>query len=209
MTTGLFVSLDGIDGCGKSTQGRRLADWLAEKGHHVVTCRDPGGTPLGEQIRDLLLHRRDVAISRRAEMLLYMASRAQLVDEIIKPALESGHTVVADRYLLANVVYQGYGGGLDVDELWEVGRVATGGLFPDLTLVLDLDPSLAAERRNRSPDRLEGEPADFHRRVREGFLAEARRCAPAVRVIEATGSVDQVWERLQREVAAFLAGQGG
>lgn len=209
MNTGLFLSLDGIDGCGKSTQGRLLAEWFVERDHKVVTCCDPGSTALGERLRELLLGSQSVSISRRAEMLLYMASRAQLVEEIIKPALESGQTVIADRFLLANVAYQGYGGGLNVDSLWEVGRVATDALVPDLTFVLDLEPHLAAQRRAGNPDRLEREPADFHQRVREGFLAEAKKQAEAIRVIDATGPIEQVQRCLQSEVEMYLAGQGG
>lgn len=208
MTTGHFFSLDGIDGCGKSTQARLLAQWLAERGHNVVTCRDPGSTKLGERLRDLLLNSRSTPIGRRAEMLLYMASRAQLVDEVIKPALEAGRTVVADRFLLANVVYQGYGGGLEVARLWDVGRVATDGLLPDLTFVLDLDPQLALARRQTTPDRLEREPDDFHRRVRDGFVEEARKNPSTMRLVDASGSIDEVQAALRRELAAFLAGQG-
>jgi dTMP kinase len=206
MTSGLFLSLDGIDGCGKSTQARMLAQWLAGKGHDVVACRDPGSTDLGERLRELLLNSRSTPIGRRAEMLLYMASRAQLVDEVIRPALERGQTVVADRFLLANVVYQGYGGGLDVARLWEVGRVATDGITPQLTFVLDVDPQLALSRRTGTPDRLESEPDDFHCRVREGFVAEARKNLKTMRLIDASRTIDEVQAELRREVEAFLAG---
>ena len=140
----MFLSIDGGDGTGKSTQVALLADWLRSRGHDLVTCRDPGSTPLGEAVRAILLDRHDLHIHRRSEMLLYMAARSQMVEEIIRPALEQGKTVVSDRYLLANVVYQGYGGGLDVPTLWEVGRIATGGLMPDLTIVLDVPPEVAA-----------------------------------------------------------------
>src|SRR5260370_40633024 len=120
--------------------------WLGERGQIVVAGRDPGSTPLGEAVRSLLLDRSDLAINRRAEAFLYMAARAQLVDQVIRPALDRGETVVCDRYLLANVVYQGHAGGLDVDELWRVGQLATGGLEPDLTFVLDIGPEVAAKR---------------------------------------------------------------
>ena len=128
--TPLFLSIDGCDGTGKSTQMELLTGWLTSSGHDVVVCRDPGSTPLGEEVRGLLLDRADLQIHRRSEMLLYMAARAQLVEEIIRPALESGKTVVSDRYLLANVVYQGHAGGLDVETLWEVGRIATDSVSP-------------------------------------------------------------------------------
>ena len=171
----MFLSIDGGDGTGKSTQVELLGQWLREQGRDVVACRDPGSTPLGEAVRDILLDRHDLHIHRRSEMLLYMAARAQMVEEVIRPALEQGKTVLCDRYLLANVVYQGYGGGLDVATLWEVGRVATGGLMPDLTIVLDVPAEVAAARMARPLDRMEQQGAAFHARVREGFLAEAAR----------------------------------
>ena len=172
---GLFFSIDGGDGVGKSTQSELFRQWLRGQGREVVACRDPGSTQLGDAVREILLHRHDLAIHRRSEMLLYMAARAQMVEEIIRPALEQGKIVVSDRYVLANVVYQGYGGGLDVETLWQVGRVSTDGLMPDLTIVLDLPANAAAGRINRQLDRMEQQGAAFHTRVREGFLAEAAR----------------------------------
>ena len=151
----MFLSIDGGDGTGKSTQVELLGQWLRQRGHDVVACRDPGSTPLGEAVRSILLDRHDLHIDRRSEMLLYMAARSQMVEEVIRPALEQGKTVVSDRYLLANVVYQGHGGGLDVATLWEVGRVATGGLMPDLTIVLDVPAEVAAARMARPLDRME------------------------------------------------------
>src|SRR6186713_2549405 len=127
----MFFSFDGVDGAGKSTQMERFCLWLRQQGHEFVTCRDPGSTQLGERLRSILLEKSATPIDRRAEMLLYMASRAQLVEEVIRPALAAGKTVVCDRFLLANVVYQGHAGGLDVSSLWQVGAVATDGLSPD------------------------------------------------------------------------------
>ncbi len=181
----MFISLDGLDGAGKSTQAALLRDWLMKRGHDVVTCRDPGTTAVGEAIRNVLLDQRMSGMSRRAEMLLYMAARAQLVDEIIRPALEAGKTVISDRYLLANVVYQGHAGGLDVSALWDIGRLATGGLMPDLTIVLDLEPHTAAGRLKRSLDRMETQGDEFIRRLRTGFLAEAARDPQHIVVIDA------------------------
>src|SRR5262245_61466469 len=127
MARGVFLSLDGLDGTGKSTQCRLLADWLRARGHAVTECADPGGTAVGDVVRDLLLDRRR-RMSLPCEALLFMASRAQLVAEVVRPALDAGRVVVADRYLLANVVYQGHAGGLDPDALWQIGAFATGGL---------------------------------------------------------------------------------
>ena len=171
----MFYSIDGGDGVGKSTQIGLLCEWLRARGQEVVTCRDPGSTRLGEAVRELLLNRHDLEIHRRAEMLLYMAARAQMVEEVIRPALAAGKTVVCDRFLLANVVYQGYGGGLDVETLWQVGQIAVGGLMPDLTVVLDMPAKSAAGRIARELDRMEKQGAAFHARVRDGFLAEAAR----------------------------------
>lgn len=171
----MFFSIDGGDGAGKSTQAELLREWLRCEGHDVVACRDPGSTRLGEAVRGILLDRHDLDIHRRSEMFLYMAARTQMVEEVIRPALEQGKTVVSDRFLLANVCYQGYGGGLDVATLWEVGRVATDGILPDLTIVLDLPSLTAAGRIDRPLDRMEQQGEAFHARVREGFLAEAAR----------------------------------
>lgn len=194
----MFISIDGGDGCGKTTQAALLAEWLRARGRAVVTCRDPGSTPLGEAVRDILLRRHDLRIGRTAEMLLYMAARAQMVEEVIRPALAQGKTVLADRYLLANVAYQGHGGGLDAPTLWEVGRVATGGLMPELTIVLDVPPEVAASRLQRDRDRMEMQGDAFHARVRQGFLDEAARQPGRVMVIDASGSVEQVQEAIRR-----------
>src|SRR5216683_6552447 len=151
MPRSLFISLDGLDGTGKSTQCRLLAEWLRHQGHEVVECADPGGTAVGDAIREILLGRKhDMALP--CEALLFMASRAQLTAEVIRPALDAGRDVVADRYLLANVVYQGHAGGLDPEQLWEIGRLATGGLQPDLTVVLDLPVETALARRRGTAD---------------------------------------------------------
>ena len=196
----MFLSIDGGDGSGKSTQVELLCQWLHEQGRKVVACRDPGSTQLGEAVRNLLLDRHDLQINRRSEMLLYMAARSQMVEEVIRPALAQGKTVVSDRYLLANVAYQAYGGGLDVAARWEVGRVATAGLMPDLTIVLDVPPEIAAARMARPLDRMEKQGAAFHARVREGFLAEAARAPEKIVVLSAAGSIDDVQAEIRKIV---------
>jgi dTMP kinase len=200
----MFLSIDGGDGAGKSTQIGLLCQWLRAAGHDLVACRDPGSTPLGEAVREILLHRHDLKIDRRSEMFLYMAARAQMVDQTIRPALAAGKTVVSDRYLLANVVYQGYGGGLDVDALWEVGRMATADLLPDMTIVLDVSPETAARRLARQRDRMELQGDAFHARVREGFLAEARRQPDRIVVVSAEGPIDAVQVEIRQHVARIL-----
>ncbi|MEE9602196.1 MAG: dTMP kinase [Thermoguttaceae bacterium] len=200
----MFFSIDGGDGTGKSTQIKLFCQWLGELGHQVVACRDPGSTPLGEAVRELLLHRHDLEIDRHSEMFLYMAARAQMVRQIIRPALAEGKTVLADRYLLANVVYQGYGGGLDVETLWEVGRVATAGLLPELTIVLDLSAQAAASRLSGRPDRMEKQGDAFHRRVRDGFLAEAAREPERIVVIDASAPIEEVQAEIRKAAGRVL-----
>jgi dTMP kinase len=198
-----FISLDGLDGAGKSTQCRLLAAWLRGRNWAVTECTDPGGTALGAQLRTMLLNYRG-AMDLSCEALLFMASRAQLVAEVIRPALAAGHAVLSDRFLLANVVYQGHAGGIDPDRLWDVGRFAVGGLEPDLTLVLDLPLEESLARRKSSADRLESRDPAYHARVRAGFLREAERHPERIRVIDARGSVDAVQLQLRGEVQRFF-----
>jgi len=201
---GMFLSLDGIDGTGKSTQLRLLADWLRSLRRSVVACADPGGTAIGDALRAIVLdHRQEISLP--CEALVFMASRAELVARVIRPALAAGEIVISDRFLLANVVYQGYGGGLDVDELWRAGRLSTGGLQPELTLVLDLPIETAAARRaQQQPDRLERRDPAYHDRVRRGFLAEARQRPDRIRVIDAGAPPEIVQERIRAEVEPIL-----
>jgi dTMP kinase len=201
MPRGPFISLDGLDGTGKSTQCRLLADWLRRRGFQVTECADPGGTAIGDVLRDLLLHHRQ-EMSLSCEALLFMASRAQLTAEIIRPALEAGRAVVSDRYLLANVVYQGHAGGLEPQQLWEVGRLATGGLEPDLTVVLDLPVQAAQTRRTGTPDRMESRALAYHEKVRAGFRAEAERRSERIRLVDASQSVEVV----HQQICALAAG---
>lgn len=202
---GLFVALDGPDGGGKTTQAARLADWLRDLGHDVVACREPGGTPVGERLREILLDRGTVGLSVRAEMLLYMACRAQLVESVIRPALARGQMVVSDRYLLASVVYQGCAGGLPVDEVWQVGRAATGGLMPDLTLLLDVPPDVAAGRIGAPRDRIEDRPDTFREKVRAGFLAALKSYPAPIVLVDGSADPGAVAARLQDEVQRALA----
>src|SRR6185295_18009905 len=188
----MFLSFDGIDGAGKSTQISLLADWLRAKGKEVVTCRDPGSTPLGEKLRALLLEHHGTAIHRRSEMLMYMTARAQLVEEVIRPALAAGKCVISDRYLLANVVYQAHAGGLSPEEVWQVGQITVAGIMPGLTFVLDLPASIAAARFNRAPDRMEAQGLEYMERVRQGFLLEAAKKPNDIVVVDASQSPQQI-----------------
>lgn len=203
MTRPLFLSLEGLDGTGKSTQCRLLADWLRGIDQSVVTCAEPGGTALGDLLRELLLHHPDPR-TPLSEALLFNASRAELVAKVIRPALAAGKTVISDRYVLSTVVYQGHAGGVDPDTLWQLGRIATGGLEPNLTIVLDLPPGAAQSRRNRPADRLESRGPEFHARVRAGFLAEAERSAERIRVIDASKSIEEVHRLIRFEVECVI-----
>jgi dTMP kinase len=194
---GRFIVLDGIDGAGKSSQIQPLVQWLKAGGRTVTTCRDPGSTPTGDAIRAILLDRHEIHLAPTSEMLLYMAARAQLVAEVIRPALARGEWVVSDRYLLANIVYQGHAGGLDPDVVRRVGAVATGGLVPDCVLVLDVDLATAARRLDRPLDKLENRGDEFRARLRAGYLAEAARDPERIAVIDAAAEPEVVAGRLR------------
>jgi len=201
----MFFSFDGIDGVGKTTQMRLFCDWLAERQLEVLTCRDPGSTPLGEQVREILLNSdENTPIGARSEMLLYMAARAQLVDEVLRPALAAGKTIVSDRYLLANIVYQGHAGGLDIEEVRGVGQVATEGLMPDCTFLLDMPPQAARQRMGDDLDRMESRGDEYRKRLREGFLQEADR-DNAIHVIDADRPVDIIQAEIRKTAAQLLA----
>lgn len=200
---GLFLVLDGLDGTGKSTQGRLLAEWLRGSDRQVTECRDPGGTTLGDRFRAFVLDK-SCEMTPATEAFLFMASRAELVHQVIRPALTKGHVVVCDRFLLATVVYQGHAGGLDVPTLWTMGELATGGLAPALTVVFDLPVDVAIERRGRDADRMESRDRTYHERVRAGFLNEAKRQPDRVRVIDASTDVATIQSQLRALVEPLL-----
>jgi dTMP kinase len=200
----VFFSFDGIDGAGKSTQIDLFCRWLRDRGHEVVQCRDPGTTPLGEAIREILLKREEIPLDVKAEMLLYMAARAQLVDEVIRPALAASKMVVSDRFLLANVVYQGHAGGLDSEEIWRIGRIATGGIEPTMTFVLDIPPEFAAARRTGPPDRLEKRGGDYRQRLRDGYLTEGARNPNRIVILDATRQIECLAAEIQDRVMRVI-----
>ncbi|MET8959601.1 dTMP kinase [Streptomyces sp. NPDC004074] len=172
-TDGFFIALEGGDGAGKSTQAEALAEWIRGKGHEVVLTREPGATPVGKRLRSILLDVSSAGLSHRAEALLYAADRAEHVDTVVRPALERGAVVISDRYIDSSVAYQGAGRDLSPTEIARINRWATNGLVPHLTVLLDVAPETARERFTEAPDRLESEPAEFHARVRSGFLTLA------------------------------------
>jgi dTMP kinase len=186
--TGLFITLEGGDGTGKSTQSALLGEWFTSQGREVVFTREPGGTDLGNELREIVLHSRG-HIAPRAEALLYAADRAHHIATVVRPALERGAVVIQDRYLDSSVAYQGAGRVLDPDEVRHVSMWATEGLVPDVTIVLDLDPAIGRDRldaANKQFDRLEAEALDFHTRVRDAYLAMAAAEPERFLVVDAT-----------------------
>lgn len=198
---GRFLVLDGPDGCGKSTQAKRLVERLRSEGRDVLHTREPGGTRTGEAIRALLLDPSRGEMTLRAELLLYMASRAQIVDEVLRPALVAGRVIVCERYLSSSIAYQGVAGGLGADEVARVGAFATGGLAPDLTVILDIDPHAGLSRVARGKDRIEGRSLAYHEAVRRGFLDLAAKDPSRYAVVDALGSEDAVAVRVWAAVS--------
>lgn len=193
----MFFSFDGIDGAGKSTQMDLFCKWLQEEnGLDVVRCREPGGTDLGEKVRDILLNQTDVRLDIEAEMFLFMASRSQLVREIIRPALSDGKIVVCDRFLLASVVYQGHAGGIDPELIKEIGKVAVGETVPDLTFVFHLDPQVAATRIGEQTDRIESRSNDFLCKVDAGFRMEAELSDSRMELVDGSQSIDEIQKQI-------------
>ena len=203
----MFITLEGPDGSGKTTQARLLAEYLRREGHDVVLTREPGGTDIGDQVRAILHDRANTGMNPRAEFLLYSASRAQLVAERIRPALAAGRLVVCDRFYDSSLAYQGYGRGLNLAVLWEITRFATGGLVPDLTLYLDIQPDQGLQRRllgGGEWNRLDQEALAFHRRVRAGYLELAGLEPERWVVMDAVRSVEEVQAEIRALVQARL-----
>ncbi|QGJ71121.1 Thymidylate kinase [Planctomycetales bacterium 10988] len=193
----MFLALDGLDGTGKTTQLDQLERWLKAGPLEVVRCQDPGSTALGMQIRQILLHVSETPIGRRSEMFLYMAARAQMVEFVIKPALAAGSLVLSDRFLLANVVYQGYAGGLEPETIWEIGKEACQGIQPDLTFILDMSPEAAQARLQRTLDRMEQVDSAFRERLRFGYLKEAEAAPDRFHLIDSNRDPEAIQNELR------------
>lgn len=204
---GKFIVFDGPDGSGKSTQFARFGRYCADAGLKVCEVREPGGTSIGEQIREILLNPRNTDITLRCEMMLYMASRAQLIEQRIAPALGRGELVLADRYISSTLAYQGTAGGLTKDEILAVGEVAVDGHWPDLTVIFDVDERVAASRLNPLLDRMELKGVQFHRKVRQGYLDQAARGdLGEYLVIDATADEDTVFQNLLEGLQQAMTG---
>lgn len=201
LNKGVFITFEGPEGCGKSTHSKLTADFLKKEGYEVVYTREPGGTKLGDKIRDVLLNSKNIDISPLAEMLLFEASRAELIKEVIKPALLKKKVVISDRFNAATLVYQGYAGGVPLKDIERIESVSIKGLKPDLTIVLDIDPKQGLNKiRRRGPDRMESKRLSFHNRVRRGYLDLARRNKRRIKIIKTEDKKQKTFERVRGEV---------
>jgi len=203
----MFITLEGPEGSGKSSQLPILAEWLREQGYNVYTTREPGGTLISDQIRTILHDLENTAMHPRTEILLYLASRAQHVEEVIRPLLEKDTIVLCDRYADSTLAYQGYGHGVDIPTLKKLLDFATGGLYPDLTILLDLDVEIGLERRKQSGgewNRLDAYALAFHKRVREGYLTLVADEPQRWRIVDAAQTFDDVQTALREVIRAEL-----
>ncbi|MHC4562457.1 MAG: dTMP kinase [Planctomycetota bacterium] len=202
---GKFIVLDGPDGAGKSTQLALLADVLEAGGLMVRRLRDPGGTEIGDRVREILLDRAHETMNVECELMLYMASRAQLAHELIRPALAAGQCVLCDRFISSTIAYQG-AGGADVDTIRRIGQAAVGETWPNLTIILDLDAEAGLSRVGDAPDRVEAKGAEFHSKVRDMFLRQAADEPGRVVVVDGGGTIEQTHQRIVEAVAIWAAG---
>ena len=203
MKKGLFITFEGIDGCGKSTQIAKAAEYLKEKGISLIVTREPGGTPLGEKIRELILSPKNSEMKNSCELLLYLSARAQHVEEKIKPALEKGTTVLCDRYQEATFAYQGFGRGYPLNLLQKLNAFATGGLVPSKTFIFDITVECAFDRMKKTgkaPDRLEKNSKEFYQKIREGYLALASAHPQRIKLIQGEKSVDEIFLEVKKDL---------
>ena len=204
---GIFISVEGPDGAGKTTQIERLKEYLAGKGYEVLITREPGGTVISEAVRELLLDPKHKEMKPETELLLYAAARAQLVGEVIGPAIEAGKAVISDRFVDSSVVYQGIARELGVETVYEVNRPAIGEYMPDVTFLLDLpaEVGIARKKDQAELDRMEQESLDFHRKVAEGYRTLAKRDPERIKTIDATLPVDTICDMIKNKVQALLS----
>lgn len=200
---GLFITFEGADGCGKTTQLNLLIEYLNKKGFEVVVTREPGGKGLGERIREILLNY-DGEVSSKAEAFLFLADRAQNIDVIVKPAVEAGKIVLCDRHTDSSVAYQGYGRGVDIQQIRTLNTLATGGLVPDLTYVFDIDVETSMSRVGKEKDRMESAGVEFHNRVRDGYLELAKAEPERIKVINAADTIENIFVQVKSQIESAL-----
>lgn len=204
--TGLFITFEGIEGCGKTTQMELLREYLEAKGRRVVKVREPGGTPLGEKVRSILLNIED-KVDPWAELFLFEACRAQIVKDVIRPALNDGDTVICDRFTDSTVAYQGYGRGLDLESVARINGLAAGGIVPDMTFLIDCEPetgldrawkriNLLVETSTQGEARFEKETLEFHRKVRLGYLREAKKNPGRIKVVDGNAEIPLIHRKI-------------
>lgn len=203
MEKGLFITFEGTDGCGKTTQIERLKDYFEAQGRKVIMTREPGAKGLGTKLREILLNY-DGEVSSNCESFLFLADRAQHIDTLIKPAIERGEIVLCDRHIDSTVAYQGYGRGLDLDRIHMLNDIATSGMKPDITFVFDIDVETAQERVGKTKDRMESAGLEFFKRVRQGFLEIAKSEPKRVKVLDATQTRDAISEQVVEYVKALV-----
>lgn len=203
MKKGLFITLEGADGCGKTTQLNLLKEYLTNKGFEIVLTREPGGKGLGEKLREILLNY-DGEVSDRCEAFLYLADRAQNIDIIIKPAINSGKIVLCDRHTDSSVAYQGYGREQNIDNINMLNELAVNGVHPDLTIVFDIDTETSMARVGAEKDRLESAGFEFHKRVRNGYLEIAKQNPQRIKVVDASQSIENVQKDVIKIVEEVL-----
>lgn len=203
MDNGLFITFEGVDGCGKSTQLELCKKYFQQKGFDVVTTLEPGAGDFGAKIRQILLHY-DKDVSAIAESFLFLADRAQHVEYVIKPAIKSGKIVLCDRHTDSTVAYQGYARGNDIDEINKLNSIAVNGIIPDLTFVFDVDTDIALQRVGKEQDRMEAAGLEFHKKVRQGYLELAKKYPNRIKVINSNVCVEDVFEQVKSVLLNIL-----
>ena len=203
---GILISIEGPDGAGKSTQIALLKEYLEQKGYESVLTREPGGTKISEKIRNLILDRENMEMGREAEMMLYAAARAQLVHEVIKPALEIGKAVICDRYIDSSAVYQGIAREIGIETVYQINECAIQGIWPDLTIHLDLDAEEGIKRKKNQAelDRMELETMEFHKNVVQGYRTLAKRDPKRIKTIDATLSIEEIHDQIKEYLEKIL-----
>ncbi len=200
---GLFITFEGADGCGKTTQLNKAEQLLKELGYDIVVTREPGALEVGQKIRDIVLHHKGI-VSDNCEMFLYLADRSQHMDTLIKPAIEEGKIVLCDRHTDSTIAYQGYGRGREIKKLEELNKIATSGLTPDLTILFDVDTAVAQTRVGNEKDRIEAAGITFHQKVRDGYIKIANKNKDRIKVVNANNSIEDVYNDTKNIIISLI-----